>query len=139
VRVFLDANVLFSAAQSIDGRARGLFTLAENKHCALVSSEHAIGEARRNLMMKAFSAVKDFEDLLEHVQVVGEGGPGLLAWAAGQGLPANDAPILSAAAGAGADLLVTGDRRHFGHLFGLTTGGIRVVTLRDALRLVSTS
>ena len=139
MRLFLDANVLFSAAQSIDGRARGLFTLAESRHCSLLTSEHAIGEARRNLMMKAPSAVRDFEDLLEQVQIVGEGGSGLFAWASGQGLSENDAPILSAAACASADLLVTGDRRHFGHLFGVTTGGIRVVTLRDALRLVSTS
>ena len=139
MRFFLDANVLFSAAQSVDGRARGLFAMAEKGRCSLVASAHAIGEARRNLLMKAPFAARDFEDLLGNVQVVGEGGPGLFAWAAGHGLPENDAAILSAAAGADADFLVTGDRRHFGHLFGVSVGGIRVVTLRDALRMTSTS
>jgi len=139
VRLFLDANVLFSAAHSINGRARGLFTLAERRHCALVTSEHAIGEAKRNLMMKSPSAVLCLEDLLEQVERVSEGGSGLVVWAAGRGLPENDAPILAAAAGAGADLLVTGDRRHFGHLYEKTAGRTRIVSLREALKLVSES
>jgi hypothetical protein len=88
-------------------------------------------------MMKHPSAVRDLEILLEQVTRVPEGGPGLVAWAERRGLPENDAPILAAAAATGTDLLVTGDRRHFGHLYGDTTGGIRVVTLREALRLVS--
>ena len=137
MRLFLDANVLFSAAHSAEGRARGLFSLAGKKFCTLVTSEHAIAEARRNLTIKFPSAAADFEKLLESVERVPEGGPGLVAWAEGHGLPENDAPILAAAAAAGADLLVTGDRRHFGHLFGNTAGRIRVVTLREALRLVS--
>lgn len=87
--------------------------------------------------MKHPSAVKDLEILLKHVTRVAEGGPQLVAWAQRHGLPDNDAPILAAAAAAGTDLLVTGDRRHFGHLYGKTTGGIRIVGLREALRLVS--
>ena len=137
MRLFLDANVLFSAAYSVDGRARGLFSLAKKKFCTLVTSEHAIAEARRNLMMKHPSAVGDFEHLLNLVARVPEGGPGLVAWAKGYGLPENDAPILAAAAAAGTDFLVTGDRRHFGHLYGNAIGRIRVVTLRDAFRMVS--
>jgi predicted nucleic acid-binding protein len=137
VRLFLDANVLFSAAQSIDGRARGLFKLAESGFCELVSSSHAINEARRNILVKHPSAANDLEELADHLTRVAEGGPGLVSWASGHGLPENDAPILAAAAAAGADLLVTGDRRHFGHLFGKTIGRVRVVQLRDALRLVS--
>jgi predicted nucleic acid-binding protein len=137
VRLFLDANVLFSASHTTDGRARGLFSLAEKKFCILVTSEHAIAEARRNLMMKTLSAATELERLLKQVERAPEGGPGLVAWAKGHGLPENDAPILAAAAAAGTDLLVTGDRRHFGHLYGKAAGRIRVVTLREALRLVS--
>jgi predicted nucleic acid-binding protein len=137
VRLFLDANVLFSAAHSIDGRARGLFRLAESGFCELVSSTHAINEARRNILVKHPSAATDLEKLAAQLILVPEGGPGLVSWAAGHGLPENDAPVLAAAAAAEADLLVTGDRRHFGHLFGKKVGRVRVVQLRDALRLAS--
>lgn len=137
MRVFLDANVLFSGAHSPGGRARGLFSLAESGFCELVTSEHAIGEAKRNLAMKHPSAVKDFKDLMKQITRAAEGGPSLVAWAAGLGLPENDAPILAAAAAASADLLVTGDRRHFGHLYGKTAGRVRIVTLREALKALS--
>ena len=137
MRLFLDANVLFSGAHSPGGRARGLFSLAESKFCELVTSEHAIGEAKRNLAMKTPTTEEDLEELLKQVTRVAEGGPSLVAWAAGLGLPENDAPILASAAAAGADLLVTGDRRHFGHLYGKTTGRVRIVTLREALKVLS--
>ncbi|MFV2072447.1 MAG: PIN domain-containing protein [Thermoanaerobaculales bacterium] len=136
MKLFLDANVLFSAAQSADGRARALIVLAENGFCILVTSEHAIAEARRNLVLKAPSSAVVLDDVSEFVARVAEGGPTLVAWAASQGLPENDAPILAAAAAASADLLVTGDRRHFGHLFGKTVGRVHVVPLVEALALI---
>jgi predicted nucleic acid-binding protein len=139
MKLFLDANILFSAAQSTEGRARGLFVLAADGHCNLLSSEHATNEACRNLMMKSPSSIGVFRDLLKIVRIAGEGGPGLVAWAAGYGLPENDAPILAAAAAARADLLVTGDRRHFGHLYGEVLAGVQMVTLREALKLVSST
>lgn len=40
----------------------------------------------------------------------------------GAELPAQDRPILTAAIACGADRLVTGDRRHFGPLFGAAVG-----------------
>ena len=137
MRLFLDANVLFSAAHSERGRARGLFSLAEDGFCSLVTSEHAIGEARRNLTTKNRAAIGDLEALLGIVTRVSEGGPGLVGWASGLGLPENDAPILAAAAASDAELLVTGDRRHFGYLYGQTIGRVRVVSLREALKMVS--
>ncbi|MCP4899446.1 MAG: PIN domain-containing protein [bacterium] len=136
MRLFLDANVIFAAAYSAEGRARALFMIAGVGRCTLIASQHAIAEARRNVTMKAPHATEELEELLRKVQTVAEGGPGLLAWAAGHGLPENDAPILAAAAAAEADVLVTGDRRHFGYLVGTTTGGVRVITLADALDLV---
>lgn len=137
MRVFLDANVLFSGAHSPTGRARGLFSLAKEGFCELVASGHAIGEARRNIATKDPESLQSFEDLMRLVSVAAEGGPNLVAWAAGQGLPEDDAPILAAAVSSGADLLVTGDRRHFGRLFERTVGGVRIVTLREALKELS--
>ena len=48
-------------------------------------------------------------------------------------LPAKDAPILAAAVEAGAELLVTGDRAHFGALYGRTFGSTEVVSLAEGL------
>jgi len=136
VKLFLDANVLGSAAFSKEGRARAIFRLAERGACSLLSSRHAIGEARRNIQLKAPNASGALETRLHQVEVAPAADPRVVAWAAGLGLPPNDAPILAAAAGSGADLLVTGDRRHFGSLYGTSPGGVLVATPATALAMV---
>ena len=47
-----------------------------------------------------------------------------------------DANVIFSAVHAQANLLVTGDRRDFGHLFGRALRGTRVVTLAAALDLI---
>ena len=136
MRLFLDANVLFAAAYSPDGRSAVLFVLAGEGLCALSSSRHAIDEASRNLALKALERMNAFERLRALVGVVPEADLRLVAWAAGLGLPASDAPILAAATAARVDVLVTGDRTHFGHLFGSTVGGVTILPPGDALARV---
>lgn len=136
MRLFLDANVLFAAAYSPDGRSAVLFALAGDVLCALSSSRHAIGEASRNLALKAPEATPELERLLALVDIVPEADSRLVAWAADSGLPANDAPILAAATAARVDVLVTGDRTHFGHLFDSTVGGVTVLPPGAALARV---
>ena len=136
MRLFLDANILFSAAHSPGGGARELVKLSDAGHCELITSQHAILEAERNLTLKSLPGPEAFDEILGNVRRIPDAGPGLVAWAARLGLPENDAPILAAAAAAGADLLVTGDRKHFGHLYGNVVGRVRVVTLVDALEMV---
>jgi predicted nucleic acid-binding protein len=133
VRLFLDANVLFAAAHSPAGRSRALFRLAERGLCALVTSPHAIEEARRNVNLKSPERAPPLKDLLESVERVMEADPRLVTWAADQSLPADDAPILAAAVAAEADALVTGDRSLFGHLFGSHVGRIEVLSLAEAI------
>jgi predicted nucleic acid-binding protein len=138
VRLFLDANVLLAAPHSPAGRSRALFTLAERGLCTLVTSPHAIEEARRNVNLKSPSGASSLDDLLESVERVSEADPRLVAWAADQGLPPGDAPILAAAVAAAADALVTGDRTHFGHLFGTRVGDVEVLSLAEAIgRLIA--
>ncbi len=136
MRVFIDANVLFAAAISPEGRSAALFLLAERGLCELVTSPHAVTEARRNVEARYADALGRLERLLRNVTTVPEAAPSRAAWAHRQGLPEEDAPILAAAADAGAEVLVTGDRAHFGPLFGHTIGGVRVLRLADTLNLV---
>lgn len=136
MRLFLDANVLFTAAYSPAGRSAALFELAGVGRCRLLSSLHALDEARRNLRLKAPEAEERLDRLCEGLELVREAGAELVAWTSGLGLPAYDAPVLAAAVAAKADLLVTGDRRHFGRFFGRTVGAVRVVPPRDALETV---
>ena len=53
--------------------------------------------------------------------------------AANRGVPDKDAPILAAALVAKVDILVTGDRVHFGHLSSKFTDGVRVLRLSDSV------
>ena len=47
------------------------------------------------------------------------------------GLPPKDAPVLAAAIASRADRLLTGDLKHFGHLYGKTIEGVLVVSPRS--------
>jgi predicted nucleic acid-binding protein len=123
VRLFLDANVLFAAAWQ-EGRSRALFTLAQQGRCTLYTSAYALEEARRNLQAKHLEALSTLEALLEEVTLVAEPRRALIEKALERGLPPKDAPILAAAWEARAAALVSGDRQHFGHLYGQPLRGV---------------
>ncbi|MBI3052770.1 MAG: PIN domain-containing protein [Betaproteobacteria bacterium] len=136
MKVFLDANVVFSAAHQREGRAQSLLLLARAGRCDLMVSAHALEEARRNLTRKSHSFDKRLADLLPMTEVVAEAPAPLVAWALEHGLPLKDAPILAAAVHANADILATGDLRDFGHLFGKSLRGIRILSLAKAIEAV---
>ncbi len=136
MRLFLDANVIFSAAHSSSGRAMGLFLLARSGRCSLLTSPHALEEAKRNIQLKYPTQSDILSSLLSDLIVTVEATADKVRWAAKQSLPPQDAPILAAAVQARADLLVTGDRTHFGRLFGKTLRGVEVISLVDALARV---
>jgi len=136
VKLFLDANVIFSAAHREEGRAQQLVALARGGHCELVTSTHALEEARRNLQLKSSGFEHRLMEALEQVKAIAEAPAALVEWAQEQGLPLKDAPILAAAVHAKADLLVTGDTRDFGHLLGRELRGVLVVNPARALELV---
>jgi predicted nucleic acid-binding protein len=136
VRLFLDANVLFSAAHNAEGRSATLIDLAESGHCTLISSPHAIEECRRNLELKYPGVLQQLKRLLRVFAVCPECSEANAEWARGQRLPDKDAPILGAAVQAAAALLVTGDRTHFGHLYGKTLRDVLIATPAEALAAV---
>lgn len=132
--LFLDANVLFTAAYSPDGRAAALIELAKRGRCELLTSPHALTEARRNLKSKYPEPAEQLEkEIMAHVTVVAEATPEGVRVGLRYGLPLKDAPILGAALEAGADMLVTGDIRHFGHLQEEPIRGMKVVSPASAL------
>lgn len=134
MRVFLDANILFSAAKS-DGAIRRLFhLLAEPRHECWVD-DYVVFEARRNLADKYPAALQVLETLLTRVRVSPAQAPGpdqkLVNW-----LPEKDRPVLAAAMRLHCDVLVTGDQRHFGAAYGKVIGGVAIHTPRSLAELI---
>lgn len=126
MRIFLDANVLFSAAFS-DGAVRRLITDLLNTACVLVADTYVIEEALRNLAIHLPEAVPVLHELVKSLTVV----PTLLVSAEIPNdiqLPLKDIPVLAGAISAGCDSLMTGDVRHFGPLFGRTIGGVAILS-----------
>jgi uncharacterized protein len=128
-RVFLDANVLFSAAYA---EGSGLARLWRRKDARLLASGYVIEEARRNL---DDAAARDrLEALLEEVERVGDPAAALDPEMEKE-LPENDRPVLRAAMAAGATHLLSGDRRAFGAWYGKRLGGVAILRPAEYLRL----
>ncbi len=136
MRIFLDANVLFSAAYRAEGVAHALFTLANTGTCTLVCSAHAIEEARRNLTARYPQCVRELANQCEALEVCPEPRPETVGLATAEDLPPKDAPILAAAIEAHCHVLVTGDRRDFGHLLGRRVHGTLVMLPAELLALL---
>lgn len=129
MRVFLDANVLFSASQPGSAFARLIAVAVQRAH--VLTSDIACAEARRNLALKRPAWLEAFEALLEELEVVPSA-----VFPLPVTLDEKDVPLLCAAIRARSDYFVTGDRRDFGHLFETRVHGALVVTpLRLAERL----
>ncbi len=131
MRIFLDANILFSAAKS-DGAVRELLRLARHAGHSLWIDDYVATEARRNLLGKGPEAIAALDVLLTQVNISVAQAPGSarseLDW-----LPEKDRPVLAAAIRLGCDVLVTGDRSHFGAGYGKTFGAVRIQSPRSLL------
>lgn len=129
MRVFLDANVLFSASHAGSSIARLVAWLLDKD--TAVSSDLAVEEARRNLALKRPAWLPAFDALMARVELV----PSAL-FPLPVALADKDAPLLCAAIRSRCRLFVTGDKRDFGHVMGQTIEGVKVVSpLRLAQRL----
>jgi uncharacterized protein len=128
MRVFLDANILFSGAKS-DGAVRALLHLLVRRGHVCCADAYVVAEARRNLAAKGPEALDVLEALLPHLQVAEEV-PGPVAASDSEWLPEKDRPVLTAAIRWRCDVLVTGDRTHFGAGYGRTFGGVTILSPR---------
>jgi len=125
-RLFLDANVLFSAVYR---PAAGLLQLWKLQDVKLYSSRYALEEARVNLTED--DQQKRLSRLTEKVQLFEAAGRELPR---GVSLPEKDLPILLAAIEARCTHLLTGDVRHFGLYFGKKIEGVTIILPGDYLR-----
>jgi predicted nucleic acid-binding protein len=134
MRVFLDANILYMAAWRPVGPASRLIDLQDAQLCTLTTSLYAATEARRNIAFKAASSSDQLEHWLTHVLIVGESDAAHMEVAAQHAIPdISDIPILAAAIQSRSDILISADRRAFGHLFRKRCNGVELLRLEDAL------
>lgn len=125
--------MLFSAAYRAAGNAHALFEIARPCGATLATSPFAVDEALRNLRLKAPEGEAELVRLLGRLERLASPDRHSLERAQGHGLPDKDIPILAAALAVRARILVTGDRRHFGLLFGKRIEGLEVLSPLESL------
>ena len=120
-RLFLDANVPFSAAYSPTSQLLALWSLDDIQ---LVTSVWAVEEARRNLVIQRRERLAVLEELLSRVTLITTSTTGSTEPCVK--LADKDVPILQAAIESGCNVLLTGDKQHFGALYGQEIEGVLV-------------
>ena len=130
MRVFLDANILFSAAKS-DGAVRALVRLLVDRGHECWVDAYVVIEARRNLQAKGAEAMDVLEALLPHLRLASTTAVAAVPAADLSWLPEKDRPVLAAAMRLRCDALVTGDRTHFGAGYGHSFGGVTLYSPRS--------
>lgn len=121
MKVFADANILFSAADP--GSATRVLLDALFLHASVVINEHVWEEARRNIAMKRPGLAKDLEKLKSKFQISSQ-----MTTVQNCPLPDTDQPVLGGAVANRCSHLWTGDKRHFGCLYGKTINGTLIVS-----------
>lgn len=128
MRIFLDANILFSAAKS-DGAIRELLRRLIIGQHVLCADAYVAAEAARNLERKGEAALDALEALLGTMAVASYQ-ERMLSSEAARLLADKDRPVLAAAIRLECDALVTGDRTHFGALYERTFEGVTLYSPR---------
>lgn len=126
MRVFLDANILYSA--SFPNSHLAAFLSQLHHHTVLLTNTYAAAEAGRNIAAKQPARVAAHAQLVASLTLV----PTLI-FDPGVTLADKDRPILCGAISGSADYLLTGDKRDFGHLFGKTVRGVKIVSVQMLL------
>jgi hypothetical protein len=126
--VFLDSNVVYSAARSAFSPFHRFWELS---YLELLTSPHSLGEIRQNY--ESPDHEQRAEKLIARMRMVSDR-PDLLL-PDGIVLPEKDKPIYLAALGAGADYLITGDKKHFSAYFNRSRMGLTVMEPMPFLRL----
>ena len=131
IRLFLDANVLFTAVHNPSGKAALIIDLGSQKYWEVVSCSFAIDEARRNIIIKFPGCLDRLDSLLTTVKIVPSGSGRMCPIPLSQ----KDRPILEAAIRCKATHLLTGDIKDFGPFMNNPdlTAGVIIQTVSEFL------
>jgi predicted nucleic acid-binding protein len=137
MRLFLDANILFTAAHNPKGKAALALELGQAGIWQLATSAYAMEEARRNIVLKFPRCLERLQSDASRLRIV----PDAPDVSCPAGLAEKDGPILRAAIGCKADVLLTGDVKNFGFLMNAPekTSGILIQTVGGFLAAPSSS
>jgi uncharacterized protein len=100
--------------------------LQENGH-ECWADKYVLMEAHRNIVAKKPAALRRFAQLIDTMRVAAASPnqtrdlPKLA-----EGMPQKDQSVLAAAIQLGCNVLLTGDRAHFGQLYGQTISGVTI-------------
>jgi len=126
---FLDSNIVFSAGRSPTSPFLQFWQLP---HVELLTSTHSMGEVRNNY--ESGDHERRTERLFAQMRIVSDRLD--LPLPNGIILPPKDAPIYVAALAAGAQYLITGDKKHFRAYFNQNRSGLTVMEPVPFLRLL---
>jgi hypothetical protein len=131
IRLFLDSNVLFTAARNAEGKASRVIDLAAGGNWEVVTCAYCLAEARLNLEKKHPASLGRLTGILGTVHLV----PDVTGEQCTLLLPEKDQPVFASAQRCKATHFLTGDRRHFGPYMNIPkdTVGIVVQTVGDFL------
>ncbi len=131
IRLFLDANVLFTAAHNPSGKAASIVELGSRGYWQVMTSAQAIEEARRNVAIKFSECLERLDSLIKVIPKI----PSRSGQRFPISLPQKDRPILDAAIECKATHLLTGDIEDFGPFMNhpRLTSGIIIQTVSDFL------
>jgi len=133
MRVFLDANVLFSAADVLSRTSEILKALVQLNHEA-VTNTHAWGEVLRNISAKRPQALAGLKKISRQLEILDTFTPPLpLDIVCAE----KDVPILAGAIDAQCTHLWTGDKAHLGQYYGRRIQGVMVVSSHQLYELLT--
>jgi predicted nucleic acid-binding protein len=128
MRIFLDANIIFSAVKSEGAIHDFIHELIDLGHL-LVADPFTSEEARRNVALKFPERLDAMNRLLRGIELAERpSSPGDLDPSIK--LVEKDRPVLASAIRLRCNILLTGDSTHFGHLYGISIQGVTPMSPR---------
>lgn len=138
LRVFVDANVLFSGIYSETGAPARLMDGLSLAVLTVVVSQEVLDEVARNFAAKAPRLLAHLDFLLTNsvLEIAQDPSPaGVVRWR--PYLRLGDATILAAAVSAQPDYFVTGDRHFLDNPVSALESGLRIVTPAQFMELAN--
>jgi len=122
MKIFLDANIIFSACNNGSTIAEFLNNLYKKKY-KLITCDYAVEEASRNLSAKRPDWLKNLPRILSKLESKPSRNMDIKVE-----LAEKDRIILTSAIYYKCEIMITGDKRDFGHLYGKKISGTKILS-----------